>query len=124
MRYNDKLHLLYTDTDSLVLFVETDDLYADMKQDLVIYKTSNYPEDHPLYTTANKKVVRQFKDELCGEPICEFVALRSKMYACECAGGSSGKQAKGVQRDVVKTIIMIADHRSCLTEETQVMRIM
>ena len=49
MRYNDTLHLLYTDTDSLVLSMETDDLYADMKQDLDVYDTSNYSEDH-LYT--------------------------------------------------------------------------
>ena len=47
MRYNDTLHLLYTDTDSLVLSMETDDLYADMKQDLDVYDTSNYSEDHP-----------------------------------------------------------------------------
>ena len=107
-----------------MLSVETDDLYADMKQDRVIYKTSNYPEDHPLYTTANKKVIGKFKNELGGEPICEFVALCSKMYAYECTGGSSGKRAKGIQRDVVKTTITIADCRSCPTEETQVMRTM
>ena len=46
------------------------------------------------------------------------------MYAYECAGGSCGKRAKGVQRDVVKTSIAIAAYRSCLTEETQVMRTM
>ena len=57
--------------------MQTDDLYADMKQDLDVYDTSNYPEDQPLHTTANKKVVGKFKDELGGEPMSEFIALRS-----------------------------------------------
>jgi len=31
-RYEDKMQLLYTDTDSLVMEIKTDDFYSDVKQ--------------------------------------------------------------------------------------------
>ena len=57
------------------------DVYKDMKEDLWLYDTSNYPKDHPLYNGINKKVLRKRKDECGGEPIEEVVAVRSKMYS-------------------------------------------
>lgn len=118
-RYGDKARLIYTDTDSLVLSIETDDVYEDMKEDADIYDTSNYPAEHPLFTTVNKKVVGKFKDEMGGIPITEFVALRSKMYAYETLDGSAGKRAKGVKKDVLRRSITIDDYRTCLIQETQ-----
>lgn len=53
----EKAKLLFTNTDSLTYHIKTDDLYQDMKQDLHLYDTSNYPQDHPLYSTKNKKVI-------------------------------------------------------------------
>ena len=40
---------------------------------------SNYPTTHPLYSIENKAVLGKFKDETAGEPIEEFIGLRSKM---------------------------------------------
>ena len=34
-KYGDKVSLLYTDTDSLLFEIETDDVYADMKLSLI-----------------------------------------------------------------------------------------
>ena len=48
-RYGDKIRLLYTDTDSLIVHVQTDDLYKDMAQNLDDYDTSNYSPGHPLF---------------------------------------------------------------------------
>ena len=31
-KYGDKVRLAYTDTDSFVLYIETDDIYEDLKQ--------------------------------------------------------------------------------------------
>ena len=42
---------------------------------------SEYPSDHPAYSTVNKKVERKIKDEMRGYPIKEFVSLRRKMYS-------------------------------------------
>ena len=67
----EKAKLLFTDTDSLTYHIITEDLYQDMKQDQHLYDTSNYPKDHPLYSTVNKKVIGKFKDETGGLPIIE-----------------------------------------------------
>ncbi|XP_065188224.1 uncharacterized protein LOC135818999 [Sycon ciliatum] len=111
--YAERVRLLYTDTDSLILQLETDDLYADMMSDLDAYDTSNYPTDHPLYSQVNKKKVGKFKDELGGKMMSEFVALRSKMYSYN--GEESGQRAKGVKRSVTKKFT-IRDYERCLTE--------
>ena len=75
-RYGERVKLLHTDTDSLILEFQTEDLYEDMSEMADEYDTSNYPQDHPLYCTANKKVVGKFKDELGGKLLKEFVGLR------------------------------------------------
>ena len=62
-----------TDTDSLLYSIRTDDVYSDMKEDLHLFDTSDYPTDHPCHCDDNKKVVGKFKDETNGKPIREFV---------------------------------------------------
>ena len=42
---------------------------------------SNYPNDHHLYSTENKRVVLKFKDEFAGDFITEFVCLKPKLYS-------------------------------------------
>ena len=49
--------LLYTDTDSFILKIETDDFYRDMKQTINLYDTSNYSKEHYLFSNKNKKVL-------------------------------------------------------------------
>jgi len=79
--YGDKASLLYTDTDSLLYQVETEDVYADMKANATQYDFSDYPRDHPNHSIENKKVVGKFKDECYDRPIGEFLGLRPKMYS-------------------------------------------
>jgi hypothetical protein len=73
------VRLLYTDTDSLVIHIETKDFYKEM--DTVWYDTSNYDKDHPRYNTINKKVPGLMKDEGGGRPMSQFVAVRAKSYS-------------------------------------------
>ena len=80
-RYGPKCDLIYTDTDSLLLNIQTEDVYKDMKEDSWLYDTSNYPKDHPLYDDRNKKVLGKMIDKCGGEPIEEVVAVRPKMYS-------------------------------------------
>ena len=56
VQYSDRGVLLYTVTDSLVLEVQTEDVYADLAHNADQYDTSNYPKDHPHGSTAKKKV--------------------------------------------------------------------
>jgi len=100
-RYGPRCDLIYTDTDSLLLHIQTDDVYEDMKEHKNLYDTSNYPKDHPLYDVTNKKVLGKMKDECGGEPIEEVVALRSKMYSIKKAKYNI-KKAKGVKKNVIE----------------------
>ena len=63
------------------MMLETEDAYADMKQNTTLYDFSGYNKDHPCYSTATKKIVNKFKDECAGLPIAEFVDPRPKMYS-------------------------------------------
>ena len=64
LKYGSRCDLLYTDTDSLLLEIKTDDVYKDMENRLdELYDTSDYPKDHFLYSQKNKKVVGKMKDE-------------------------------------------------------------
>jgi DNA polymerase elongation subunit (family B) len=41
-RYNDKLKLLYMDTDSLIMEIKTKDFYDDVKSMITEFDTSDY----------------------------------------------------------------------------------
>ena len=113
----DRLQLLYMDTDSFIYKIKSDDLIVDFGGELAEYMdTSDYPQDHPNYSTQNKKVLGKFKDEVNGKVITRFVGLRPKMYAVD-IGGVVKKRAKGVQRAVLKQQITIDDYISALTAD-------
>ena len=59
-RYGDKVKLLFTDTDSLCVEIETEDVYKDMEEDKEYYDFSEYPKNHFLYSTENQAVVGKF----------------------------------------------------------------
>ena len=80
-KYGAKCDLIYTDTDNLLLNIQTQDVYKDMKEDSWLYDTSNYPKDHQLYDARNKKVLGKMKDECGGDVIEEVVEVRPKMYS-------------------------------------------
>ena len=55
--FKNDITLLFTDTDSFCYNIKTLDLYHDLKEIAHHLDTSDYPPDHPLYSTVNKKVV-------------------------------------------------------------------
>ena len=103
-KYGLNIQLMYSDTDSILAEVRTEDIYSDIAADIANYDTSNYPKDHPLYSTTNNKVLGKFKDECAGAPIVEFVGLRPKMYSVLIARekDSNIRKAKGVKKYIVK----------------------
>ena len=64
---------------------------------------SDYPTDHPLYSTNNKKVIRKMKDVTSSIPIVEYCGLRAKMYSMT-YGEKEKKTAKGISRSASKNI--------------------
>ena len=113
-QYGQHSRLLFTDTDSLMYHITTNDVYQDMKEDLELFDTSDYPSNHPLHSNANKKVIGKMKDETAGEPIKEFVGLRPKMYSFILDGGKEKKTAKGVKKSVKEREIQHVDFKNCL----------
>ena len=96
-RYGHKCELVYTDTDSLILDIQAEDVYKDMQENSWLYDTSNYPKDHPLYDNRNKKVLGNMKNKCGGGVINEVVAVRPKMYSVE-VGEKNIRKAKGVKK--------------------------
>ena len=104
-RYHGNATLCFTDTDSLCYHIKTDDIYADMKENMDLYDTSNYPVDErQLFSKSNAKVVGKMKDECGGAAPREFVGLRSKMYSLQVSKNDQKPKltAKGVNRTFVK----------------------
>lgn len=123
-KYVDKIKLLYTDTDSLILEIKTDDFYEDIKNNLNSYDTSDYPLEN-IYNIpqVNKKIVGKFKDELNGVIMTEFVGLRSKLYSYKVFNSEKEvKKAKGVKKYVVEKFITHKDFRDCLISKNPVYR--
>lgn len=112
-QYAENAKLLFTDTDSLTYYIETEDLYQDFAAKSEYYDFSGYPRNHPLFSEVNKKVLGKFKDELDGTPVQEFCGLRPKMYSMLSTKGEK-KTAKGICRSVVLKKVRHAQYRECL----------
>ena len=124
-KYGDKSKLLFTDTDSLMYEIETEDFYKDISEDVKDrFDTSDYPENHPsgIPTGINKKVLGMFKDEAAGKIIKEFVGLRSKLYSYKMDEGGENKKCKGIKKQVVTTSITHEDYKTCLTTGKEQLR--
>lgn len=102
--FGNNLELCYTDTDSLIYHIKTDDYFADIKNKGLEdhFDTSDYPKDHPLFSVKNKKVIGKFKDEACSNQVTKFVGLRPKMYSYVIDNDDhEHNKGKGVARSVV-----------------------
>ena len=124
-KYGDKAELLFTDTDSLMYLIQTDDVYQDINKDIRRkFDTSDYPENHPsgIKTGVNKKVIGKFKDEAAGKQITHFVGLRPKLYTFKVEEKGETRKAKGVKKNVIKKSLSSEDYKKCLFSEEEVMK--
>ena len=98
--------LCYTDTDSFIINIKTEDFYEDIANDVEKrFDTSNYEVNRPLPTGKNKKVIGLMKDELRGRIMTEFVALRPKIHSCLMDEDSEAKKAKRTRKCVIKNYL-------------------
>ena len=124
-KYGNKAELLFTDTDSLMYLIQTDDFYHDIKKDIKRnFDTSDYPENHPsgIKTGVNKKVIGKFKDEVGWEQITHFVGLRPKLYTFKVEDKGETRKAKGVKGCVIKKSLSFEDYKKCLFSEEKIMK--
>lgn len=113
-KFDNKVKLMYTDTDSLIYQIFTENFYEDIKPDIPsLFDTSSYPTNNIHgYPQINKKKLGFFKDENNGEIVKEFVGLRSKMYAIQTKTKLTAK-AKGVNKCITQRLSM-KNYKSCL----------
>ena len=124
-KYGDNAKLLFTDTDSLMYEIKTEDFYKDISGDVKDrFDTSDYPPNHPsgIPIGVNKKVLGMFKDEVAGRCIEEFVGLRAKLYSYKMFEGEESKKCKGIKKLVVKKNITHEDYKKCLFTEKEQLR--
>ena len=116
-KYPNSAELLFTDTDSLMYLIHTEDFYKDISKDIKTkFDTSDYPPNHPsgILTGVNKKVIGMFKDEVAGKQITHFVGLRPKLYSFKVEDRNAIKKCKGIKKNVVKKGVSFDDYVNCL----------
>ena len=102
-KYQDNAKLFYMDTDSFIIDIKTGDFYENIANDVEKrFDTSNYEVNRPLPKGRNKKVIGLMKDELGGQIMTEFAALRPKTYSYLMDDGNNDKKDKGTRKCVIK----------------------
>lgn len=124
-KYGQNIQVVYTDTDSFILEIKTNNVYSDIRDEPDMFDTWDYPENN-IYGIRrhNKKVPGKFSDELKGEIVTEVVGLRSKCYAVRTKfdkkkGGIQKnvmKKAKGIKKNVLSNQISFEDYHKCMKE--------
>ena len=62
-KYDSNLKLLFTDTDTLMYEIKTEDVYEDFSNNKEMFNFSNYSSKSKYYNNSNKLVVFKMKDE-------------------------------------------------------------
>lgn len=119
-KYGHNAALAYMDTDSLVYLLKTNDIYDDLNNISQYFDFSNYPSSHKCFSEVNKKELGFFKDEMGGEPISEFVGLRSKMYSFK-VGQEQTKRLKGIKKSALDNKITFNDYLEALKTEKEIL---
>ena len=125
-KYRDRAKLCYTDTDSFIIHIITEDFFEDISNDVEKwFDTSNYDKNdkRPLPIEKNKKVPGLFKDKLGGKIITEFVALRPKAYSYLDDYGNDHKKSKDTKKCVIKQKLMFQNFKDCLFIDKNVYRL-
>ena len=115
-KYQYKVKLCYTDTDSFVIHIKTKYFYEDIGNDIEkrFYTSNNSKDDkRPLPIGKSKQVIGLFKDELGANIMKEFVAPRAKTYAYLMHDDSEHKKAKGTKKCVIKRKFMFKNYKDC-----------
>ena len=122
------------DTNSFIIYVETDDFYKDISNDIdKWFDTSSYSKniDILLEKGKNKKVVGKFKNDLGCLVMSEFCAPRAKTYAFLIHGCADidyekceiiNKKAKGTKKCVIKNNITFHDCYNVLFNDTKLIK--
>ena len=91
---------MFTDTESLVYEIKTEDVYEYFYLDKDLLDFNDYPLHSKFFDPINKKVIGKMKDEFKGKIISAFVGLKSKMYSLISVDNEKVTKAKGVNKKI------------------------
>ena len=124
-KYGGRVKLCYTDTDSFIIYIKTEDFFGNISNDIEKWSdTSNFDKNYKraLLIGKNKKVPGLFKDELGGKIIIEVIELRQKTYTYLDDDGNDHKKTKGTKRCVIKQELMFENFKDCWSNNKNVYR--
>jgi hypothetical protein len=113
-KYGDKVNLLYTDTDSLIIETLCDNFYDDIKENLTLFDTSSYEANNIHGIPKTTSVIGKMKDEYKGHVISEFYGTGAKAY-CIDVEGELYKKAKGIKHNVTKYDLNRTDYQTAVS---------
>ena len=103
-KYGNNSTLLFTDADSSMYEIKTEDVYEDFSNNKEMFDFSYYSAKSK-YDNSNKLMIGKMKDETAGVAIKAFVGLKPKIYSYLVDDNREHGKAKGVNRNVVITNI-------------------
>ncbi|CAH1982208.1 unnamed protein product [Acanthoscelides obtectus] len=115
-QYSNKVSLAYTDTDSLIVHVETDNFYEEMKSHMHYFDTSNYDADNPHNMPQTASELGKMKDEYGGKVLSAFYGTGPKAY-CIDAVDQVAKRAKGISKASVKHQLHLLHYKDIVEEK-------
>ena len=96
-KYQENIKLVYTNINSYVIKIETNNLYENFKDINNYMNLNNYPQEHPNYNKINKKVLRKFKHKINDKIFIYFIGLKPKAYCYKVYNNKKEhKKSKGV----------------------------
>ncbi|XP_050516578.1 uncharacterized protein LOC126891446 [Diabrotica virgifera virgifera] len=120
--YKDDVTLCYTDTDSLILEINTDNVYNDIKNNISYFDTSNYPIDNIHGIPKTQSVIGKMKDEFKGVPVESFIGTGAKAYCVKLSNSNLLKKAKGISKNVIKHQLQLSDYIQVIKDKKSIHR--
>ena len=119
--YGDRVTFVYSDTDSFVISLESDDIANEIKGPLADHlDLSNFPPNHPLYNDKYKGHLGKLKIETAADYMSEFVALRPKMYSFLTSKSQVNHNTlKGIPNHI-RQKLTLEQYKECLYENIPV----
>lgn len=104
-KFNRRLEVAYSDTDSLFISCCSPNFYAEIREDAEQYwDLSGLPKDHPCYDDKNMRKIDFMKIEYGTKIIRSIVCLKAKVYAVLFHCMSTIQKCKGIPKTSLKAV--------------------
>ncbi|XP_071055512.1 uncharacterized protein [Onthophagus taurus] len=114
-KYGENVLLLYTDTDSLILEIFTENVYQDIKENIEMFDTSNYRLNNRHNIPPGPPIVGKMKDEYPNTILTSFYGTGAIAYCINTLEGVV-KRAKGVKKYVIDKNLSVSEYKRIIED--------